>query len=210
MNKNDYLSTLKRLLIGLPEEDINEILYDYEEHFRIGAGEGKTEEQISAELGDVRNTARMYKTDIPHNTTYESTFSSDNSINYTETPSSTIRSLFVAMGLGLFNLIFVLPLYLTFWGVLLGFWGASAGITLGGAGAFLISLLSPLFPSFIYMSGINLIFAFAISVGLTCLGLLFSIGNLYLSKWFFNLSKRYYTWNIDTIINRRKENVFYN
>lgn len=199
MNKNEYLGTLKRLLAGLSEEEIRDILYDYEEHFRIGAEEGKSEEEITAELGNVRDVARMYKSDIPIQTTFTT---------YTEPSNSAFRAIILIIGLGLFNLIFILGPYIGFAGVLIGFWAAAAGITIGGVVTFIVTLFAPLFPSFIKMGGLSYPFAFSVSIGLTCLGALLGIGSLYLTRWFFNISMRYMKWNIDTIFNRRNQNVY--
>lgn len=198
MNKNEYLGTLKMLLAGLPEEEIKDILYDYEEHFRIGTEEGKAEEEIAVELGNVRDTARMYKSDIPIQASFSSTPPSDN----------IPRAILLSIALGFFNLIFILGPFLGFVGVLIGFWGAAAGISIGGICSFILILLAPVFPSFINMAGLSYPFAFSVSIGLTCLGLLFVIGDIYITRWFFNLTIRYLRWNVDTIFNRRKQNVY--
>lgn len=53
MNKEAYMSSLKAALTGFEEDLVQEIVADYEERFRVGAAQGKTEEQIVAELGSV-------------------------------------------------------------------------------------------------------------------------------------------------------------
>lgn len=53
MNKQEYMQDLKSRLSIFPEELSNEIMEDYEEHFRVGMSRGKSEEQICGELGDV-------------------------------------------------------------------------------------------------------------------------------------------------------------
>ena len=199
MNKNEYLGTLKRLLTGLSAEEIKDILYDYEEHFRIGAEEGKTEEEIAEELGSVRDTARMYKTDIPEQPSFVST---------PPRQDNPVRAILVTISLVFFNLVFILGPYIGFVGVIIGLWGAAAGLLIGGVATFIVTLLAPIFPSFINIMGISYTFAFSVSVGVTCLGLLFSIGNISLTRWFFNLTIRYLRWNVDTISNRRKQNVY--
>ena len=47
------MSSLQAALQGFDEDLVQEIVADYEERFRIGATQGKTEEQIVAELGSV-------------------------------------------------------------------------------------------------------------------------------------------------------------
>lgn len=71
MNKKEFIDILKNQLSGLPKEDIDEILYDYEEHFSVGLVRGKSEDEISKELGDPKKIAKSYKanviTHISHN-----------------------------------------------------------------------------------------------------------------------------------------------
>ena len=52
MNRAEYISQLEFSLKGkLPPREINEILRDYSEYFEAGKSEGKTEEEISVNLG---------------------------------------------------------------------------------------------------------------------------------------------------------------
>lgn len=67
MNRSEFLSSLKDELRRIPQVDRNEILYDYEEHFSIGLEQGKTEEEISMDLGDPRTIARQFNADIIEN-----------------------------------------------------------------------------------------------------------------------------------------------
>ena len=55
MKREEYMGALKSALIGFDEELVQEIVSDYEERFRVGAENGKTEEQIVAELGSIRD-----------------------------------------------------------------------------------------------------------------------------------------------------------
>lgn len=60
MNKNAYLSQLRTLLTGLSEEDIQEVLSDYELHFQYAYEEGLTDEAIIESLGPVETLAKQY------------------------------------------------------------------------------------------------------------------------------------------------------
>lgn len=51
--KEEYMSSLKAALSGFDEDLVQEIVADYEERFRVGIAQGKTEEQVIAELGPV-------------------------------------------------------------------------------------------------------------------------------------------------------------
>ena len=61
MTKQEYLKELRKNLRGFSQEEIDDILYDYEEHFSIGLSSGKTEEEIAEELGDPKDIAEQYK-----------------------------------------------------------------------------------------------------------------------------------------------------
>ncbi len=43
MRRKEYLDRLKTYLQGLPIDEIQDILTDYEEHFDIGISKGKSE-----------------------------------------------------------------------------------------------------------------------------------------------------------------------
>ena len=60
MTREDYIKALKSALLSLPASDIADICGDFEEHFSIGLSQGKTEHEISAELGDPSVVAATY------------------------------------------------------------------------------------------------------------------------------------------------------
>jgi uncharacterized membrane protein len=76
MNKIDFLQILHQELAENNVSDRADILYDYEEHFRIGEENGKTETELIAELGDPENIAKQYYTpiEIQEKTASASTF----------------------------------------------------------------------------------------------------------------------------------------
>ena len=53
MNKQQYMAEVAEKIAVFGEDIRDEIVSDYEEHFRMGMAGGKTEEQICAELGSV-------------------------------------------------------------------------------------------------------------------------------------------------------------
>ena len=60
MNKQEYLNALESLLGSLPPDERQDIIYDYEDHFRNELASGKTEEEIIAALGSPRRIASLY------------------------------------------------------------------------------------------------------------------------------------------------------
>ncbi|MEX1376827.1 MAG: DUF1700 domain-containing protein [Eubacteriales bacterium] len=57
MNKQQYLSKLKTML---PANESEDILNDFEEHFRTGLENGKTEDEIIQSLGNPVDIAKEY------------------------------------------------------------------------------------------------------------------------------------------------------
>lgn len=67
MNRENYLRKLRIGLESLPQEELEDILSDYEEHFDIGASKGKTEEEIAKELGNPFEVATSYMSNYKGN-----------------------------------------------------------------------------------------------------------------------------------------------
>lgn len=60
MNKADFLNELYAYLSPLPKKERLEIISDFREHFREGAADSKSEEQICRELGSPLECAAQY------------------------------------------------------------------------------------------------------------------------------------------------------
>jgi len=63
MNKNQFMHILQQNLHDLGQENVTDILADFEEHFANGLSRGRSEEDITAELGDPLEIARQYLDD---------------------------------------------------------------------------------------------------------------------------------------------------
>ena len=61
MNKTEYLTTLTNELGHMPYGDVKDIIQSIEEHFDEGIGEGRSEEEIAASLGDPKELAMEFK-----------------------------------------------------------------------------------------------------------------------------------------------------
>ena len=64
MKKKEFMQELKEHLVGLPEEDVKEILEDYEEHFRMGKKKKRKEEEIAKSLGKPKEIAREARREL--------------------------------------------------------------------------------------------------------------------------------------------------
>ncbi|GAA0737432.1 DUF1700 domain-containing protein [Clostridium oceanicum] len=188
MNKKEFLNILYNNL-KLNSEEKEEIMYDYKEHFDIGIKNGKNEKEIIKELGDPRKIAKQYS-------------ASEKLEKAKENPSvSNISSAIIAaLGLGLFNLIFVLGFALAGVAILFSFIIISVVFIFSG-GMFLISPILSYLP---FVTGPNLpyIDVFLLSIIFISGGLLAFRGSVYLNKGFYHIMYSYMKKNIEIIKGR--------
>lgn len=188
MNRNEFLNLLEHSLGNMSQADKNDVLYDYREHFNAGLRDGKTEEEICSALGDPRAIAKQYRVDYIVK-----------QADQNRTAGNIIRAVFAALSLGFFNLIFIIPIFLGLIGVLIGLYAAAFGIGISGVAIFFATLLQPMLPGWVSIPDINegvLIFT---SFGLAGLGTLFTIGDIYITKFFYIITMKYIKANIRII-----------
>lgn len=185
MTKNEYLNSLKSYLKNLPDDEIREILLDYEEHFIIGREKGRTEDEIADELGTPKEVADSILQSIgaeappPQKRAMETA------------PVDTTRRILILLLLIGLNLMFVLPFFMGLVGFLFGIFAAGAGVTVGGAGLLLGLPIAFLVPGFV--PGVLTTVSFGI--GLISLGILIVLLGLVLTKLLYRGVSMYIAWN---------------
>ncbi len=192
MNKNEFMSILAEQLSELSVEERNDIIYDYEEHFRVGVESGRTEEELAIGLGDPKTIAKQLKAG----------YLVQRAQNDVST-GNVLKAIIATIALGFFNLVFVLGPFVGAVGVLIGLFAAAIGITVAGVLVFISSIVGPLFPEYVSFGGISPVVATFAGSGFTALGILFLIGDCYLLKGCYQLTIRYLKWNISIITGRR-------
>ncbi len=187
MNKKDFINKLSSCLGGIPVEERQDVINDFEEHFKEAMAEGRTEEEIADSLGDPKALANQFKANILVSKAEKTT----SAINIT-------RAVLATLGLGFFNLIFILGPFCCYcsgvdFPVCISNFYYSCGIAV-----FLASIFGPLFPQYfaVLISPAVAIFA---SIGVTLFGILFFVGCIYLSKVFYRLFVRYIKFNLRII-----------
>lgn len=139
MNKEEYLKKLSKQIKKVSVDEKKELLSDYEEHFRIGVENGRTEEEISKALGDPKNVAKQIKAD------YMVKKAEDK-----PSPTSIIEALAAVAGLGLFNIFVAVPSLLLAVVIISLVVAGSAVVVIG-----ILIMLSPLLhvflPNLIYL-----------------------------------------------------------
>lgn len=192
MNKNKFLSILKESLRGIDQNSLKEIMYDYEEHFCIGIENGKTEEEISAALGDPRTIASQYKF--------------DNALKVAESskrPINLLKAILAGVGLGFFNLVFVFGLYMGVVATIFAFFVSSIAFAFSGVMLIIQSLLPFNIPwlSIPFATGglLSKVALFSFGVGLTALGLLLTTLFWIIGQWVYKMTLKYLKANISII-----------
>ena len=185
MTKNEYLNNLKSYLNSLPDEEIREILLDYEEHFIIGREKGKTEDEIAEELGTPKEVADsiLQSLGAEHAKPVKEVKPA--------TPVDSTRKTLITILLVALNLMFVLPPFMGVIGFLIGVFAAGAGIAVGGVGVLIGLPVTFFVPGFV--PGILTTISFGI--GLICLGILTVILGVALSKLLYRITSSYISWN---------------
>lgn len=185
MKRNEYLSSLRSYLKGLPEYEIREILLDYEEHFAIGRDKGKEDEEIAEELGAPNEVADSIRQTL--GTEQDSSGKQPPSRGNTD----GMRKLLILILLIGLNLVFVLGPFLGIVGFLFGIFAAGVGISIGGAAMLLGFPVTFFVPGF--QPGIITVIAFGI--GLIALGALMVVLGVVLIKLLYRLTSQYLAWN---------------
>ena len=188
MNKEQFLSQLRRSLSGIPEEEKKEILYDYEEHFRSALENGQEEEEIARSLGNPRVLGKSYH--------IESLLDKERGGHRA---SNIMRAVFASLSLGFFNVIITIPLYSGLLAGLVSLWAGAVSLALSGVGVIVGIILLPLFPATFSLGGLSIPFLIFAGIGTGALGLLSVIGMWKLSQLFFRMTAKYVQFNVRII-----------
>lgn len=179
MNKDQFLTELNGALKRISSEEREDVLQDFEEHFAIGAEEGKTEEQISAALGSPKQIAKEMLA------TYHL-----KKVETTTTTGNIIRAVWAVIGLGFFNLVIVLGPFIALVGVVFAGWLAGISFI---ASPLLIILDTVIHP------GTFVLFELFLSIALSGIGLFMMIGMFFATRALIDGFLRYLKFNTKLI-----------
>jgi uncharacterized membrane protein len=174
------LDTLEYLLSRVPEQDRKEMLYDYQEHFEIGLANGRSQAELIAELGDPHVIARDLLADYRIGRAEKD-----------KTPSNMGRAILAAISLSFFNLIFIIGPVAGLFGAYVALCAVSFGLTI-----LPLAILGSYFFGYSYES---FLVNFFVSLTTFSLGVLMSIGMIYVGKFFYNVVLRYIKFNVKVI-----------
>lgn len=198
MNKEKFLKILTKNLKGLPKDEILDIRADFEEHFNIGMNKNRSEQDLAESLGDPRNLARQLKA-----------FSYLKKAEETASAANISRAVFASLGLGFFNLLFILPPFLVIAAVVLSLFAAAIAIAASGIAGFFASMFYPLFSQYLTFAFNPAVGIFGF-LGIAALGILFFIGVVFISRALYRQLVRYLKFNLGIIKGgRRKDEIQY-
>ena len=187
MNKKEFIKIFSNNLGNISMNEKKEILADYEEHFAIGLKDNKSEEEICELLGNPKSIAKQYKIDIMLK-----------EVEKTKSISGIIKVIFASLGLGFFNVVFILGPYMGLVAVLISLFAVAFSIIISGVFMFFAAMIQPLI-SDIFYTGINPLVIIFLSIGITAFGLLFMIGDCFLAKYFYIGTIKYLKFNLKII-----------
>ncbi|MBI5679606.1 MAG: DUF1700 domain-containing protein [Methanobacterium sp.] len=192
MNKDEYLEKLTKLVKEMPKEDREDILSDYEEHFRIGLEKGRSEEELSKALGDPKTVVKQIKV--------------EHIINKAENKPSAglmLEAVLAAAGLGIFNLIFVVGPVLVLVAIIIGLFVTGIAVIFSGILTMLSPLLQVLFPQYFHstVNGgfFNNLIIMAGGILLTMAGIVIVVFMAFVAKWLYKLMIKYLKLNLRII-----------
>jgi len=130
MNRSQFITDLRKGLAGLPADEIDDIVRDYDAHFSEGLAAGRSEESVAAALGHPARLARELRAEAGLRRWEE-----------TRSPGTLIGALIALVALVAVDLIFLLPVLFVVGLVLFAFGVAVLAVTAAGI-AIVASLFS--------------------------------------------------------------------
>ncbi|KGP72025.1 HAAS signaling domain-containing protein [Pontibacillus yanchengensis] len=179
MTHTEYLNHLEKHLHQLPEQEKQEVLADYQEHFEMGMLEGREASEIAKDLGHPRDIAK----EVYLQFRIENAETNKSITNLSQAILST-------MSLGLFNLIIVLGPAIALLGIYISLWAAVFSLYVGAIGVFFVTS----------SSGVQLILLQLFSaMVLAGLGIMLTIGLIKLGNMLYQLFMKYVKWNVKIV-----------
>ncbi len=196
MNREQFLSDLTRALGRMSDQEKREILYDYEEHFRMGMAEGKKEEDIARALGNPRVLGKSYAIDA---------LLEERGAGERLPAGAVVRAVFASISLTFVNVIFVLGPFLGLVGGMIGLWAAAVSLPISGVAAALSPLAVLAAPGVFSLGGLHPALVIFGGLGVAGLGLLAVLGMWKLSQLFVQMTAAWVRFNARIVTGRKQE-----
>ncbi len=159
MTRNEFMTRLRQGLVGLDPDYVREVMADYETHFEDGAKSGRSEEEISAALGDPGRLARELRAEAGFKRWEEA-----------RTPGNLVGAVLALMGLATIDVMFLMPFLFAMFGIFVGFSVAVLVLVVVGF-ALIIGALVPGLAWFGMTGGVEMLAVGLAGLGLVSLGI---------------------------------------
>ncbi|TFJ92086.1 DUF1700 domain-containing protein [Lentibacillus salicampi] len=179
MHKEQFLKSLENGLKKLSQQEQEDIIQDFQEHFSIGLAEGKTEEQIADSLGSPKQIAK----ELLANYHIEK-------VKATKSTGDIFRAVWAVIGLGFFNFVIVFGPFVALLAMVFAGWVIGV--------AFIASPLMVLVNVVIYPATFEW-FDFFFSSLLCGIGLFIAIGMFFATKALTKQFVRYLKYNVSLV-----------
>ncbi len=195
MTRAEYMIRLADKLHNLPEIRRREIVEEILAHFNDGGSEGISDEALAEGLGPPEILAKEYR----------AAYASEQA-SVKPSIGNVMRVVWAGIGMGMLNLIFVLPIVAALFAVWLSLVITGGAMALVGALTAILSIVSIIFP----MALISIVYPIAsvfVCLMVASLGGLLLIGSLRLGGAWGKFIARYVCTNIEIISGKRKQNA---
>jgi uncharacterized membrane protein len=129
MNRASFLAELRMGLSGLPAQDIEETVTDYDAHFAEGIAEGRSEAAIANALGDPARLAKELRAEAGFRR-WESERSA----------GSLLGAVIALLGLATLDLIFLIPFVCVMAAIIFSMFAIAVALAFAGGAVWLVTL----------------------------------------------------------------------
>ncbi len=195
MTRAEYMIRLTDKLSNLPEVRRREIVEEILAHFNDGGSEGVSDEELAEGLGSPEQLAKDYR----------AAYASEQA-SIKPSIGNVMRVVWAGIGMGMLNLIFVLPIAAVLFAVWLSLVVTGGAMAVAGALSMILAIISMIIPIAFAAVAYPVATIFA-CIMIASLGGLILIGSLRLGGALGKFIARYVRTNIEIISGRRKQNA---
>ena len=183
MTKEQFLEELKRQLKKLPNQELEEVLRDYDEYFMIAQSEGKQDQEVIQSLGSPKQIAKELLA------TYYI-----EEMQKTASVQNISRAIWAGLGLGFLNLIFILGPFIGVVATVVSLWFSA-----------IVFVLTPLLVLILVAINIQIFTWFNLfaSIALCGIGILLNIGLYYITALLKKWTIQYLKLNVSIVKGER-------
>jgi len=213
VNKSEFIAAMEAQLLRLSKADRDDILNDYESHFVNGVAEGKTEEEVSAQLGDPVELAAVYMENLPAGAkgapyippqeepkaapeaqpqyTYQNQYSAPQPEQAVPAAASKEPDPLGIVAVVLLSLFVALPVLWSIIGIIIGAFASTIGFGVAAVALIVLGITTAGYGTIAAVGMILLgVAMIALGVLAVSLGVLATKGTIWLVKWYIEMCKK--------------------